>query len=157
MQHPPSHLFLPVKLAQLTFPATQDAPFLQIPQEEKYSLSFPWAAQSPSPGPSQQHSQAYPSAVWTWSDIVVGAADAVEFSSADAVERRSDATKRAATKTSARRFSFVVLVIVIFLFVFVFVFVRVREGCVCFLGLCARCVQKLTVLDPRPSPYQRTR
>ena len=48
-------------------------------------------------------------------------ADAVEFScpSADAVERRSDATKRAATKTSARRFSFVVLVIVIFLFVFV--------------------------------------
>ena len=34
---------------------------------------------------------------------------------------------------------------------------RVREGCVCFLGLCARCVQKLTVLDPRPSPHQRTR
>lgn len=91
--------------------------------------------------------------MWTWSDIVEGAADAVEFSSADAVERRSDATKRAATKTSARRFSFVVLVIVIFLFVFVFVFVRVREGCVCFLGLCARCVQKLTdCFGPPSSP-----
>ena len=71
-----------------------------------------------------------------------GAADAVEFSSADAVERRSDATKRAATKTSARRFSFVVLVIVIFLFVFVG-FARVAFA---FWGCAPRCVQKLTVL-----------
>ena len=73
-------------------------------------------------------------------------ADAVEFScpSADAVERRSDATKRAATKTSARRFSFVVLVIVIVLFVFVFVgFARVAFA---FWGCAPRCVQKLTVL-----------
>ena len=109
-------------------PSTQDAPFLQVPQEEKYGLP--------------QQYQVNPSAVWTWSDIVEVSADAVEFSCADAVERRSDATKRAATKTSARRFSFVVLVIVIFLFVFVG-FARVAFA---FWGCAPRCVQKLTVL-----------